>query len=67
MVWLTIVGRSEMLPNERLGDLVVECTELSRIINASITTAKAKIPKPNKLAEDADQYETTIPSPDIDN
>jgi four helix bundle protein len=67
MVWLAIAGRSEMLPSERLADLVLECTELARIINASITTAKAKIPKPNRLTEDVGEYDTTDHNPVIDN
>jgi four helix bundle protein len=40
-IWL-IIARSEMLPESRLHPLVQEASELSRIINASITTARRR-------------------------
>lgn len=40
-VWLKIIMLSEMLPPQRVQSLSDECGELSRIINASIQTAKA--------------------------
>ncbi len=41
-VWLKIIARSDMFSREKLRDIYQECTELSRIINASIKTAKGK-------------------------
>ena len=39
-VWLQIIQRSEMMPMKRLATLMAECTELCKIINASIQTTK---------------------------
>ena len=40
-VWLAMITRAEMLPGHRLEELQAECTSLTKIINASIATAKA--------------------------
>ncbi len=42
-VWLKMIGRSDLLSEGRLQEIVQECEELSRIINASITTAKKRL------------------------
>ena len=42
-VWLRMIGRSDLLQQERLQEITKECWELSRIINASITTAKKRL------------------------
>ena len=42
LVWLDLVGRSEMIPKERLAPVQEECRVLCRIIAASITTVKRK-------------------------
>ncbi|GAB4423341.1 MAG: four helix bundle protein [Anaerolineae bacterium] len=39
-IWLKIIIRTEMLPENRLDDLLNECDQLCRIISASIHTAK---------------------------
>ncbi len=39
-IWLRILERSEMLPAHRIETLIAECRELSRILNASVQTAK---------------------------
>ena len=39
-VWLQIITRSEIFPANKLHPINQECCELSRIINASIRTAK---------------------------
>ncbi len=41
-VWLKIAAKSDLIPAAKLQDLIQECTELSRIINASISTAKSR-------------------------
>lgn len=38
-IWLKIITKSEILPQNRLENITVECTELCRIINAGIKTA----------------------------
>lgn len=40
-VWLKMLIQAEMLPNERLNSLTVECDELCRILYASIQTAQS--------------------------
>ena len=40
-VWLKIIKRSEMFPENQLRPIFQECVELSRIINASIKTTQA--------------------------
>jgi four helix bundle protein len=37
-VWLLIISRSEIIKADRLQSLIQECTELCRIISASIKT-----------------------------
>jgi four helix bundle protein len=39
-VWLRIIIASEMLPDTKLTDLLDECIQLQRILNASIKTAR---------------------------
>ena len=39
-IWLKIAIRAEMLPEERLHDLLDECDQLCRIMSQSIQTAK---------------------------
>jgi len=41
-IWLETIQRSNLLAAKFLAPLLAECTELSRIINASISTAKEK-------------------------
>ncbi len=43
-VWLKILVRAKMLPNERLHDLLDECNQLCRIISKSIHTARQMDP-----------------------
>lgn len=38
-VWLQIIQRSKLLPESRLNAIMDECTQLCRIINASIKTS----------------------------
>lgn len=38
-IWLQIIARGELLPAPSLGDIMKECNELCRIINASIKTS----------------------------
>jgi len=42
-VWLKIIRGGELLPATRLNDIIRERSELSRIINASITTARRRL------------------------
>jgi len=39
-VWLRIIIASEMLPEQKLNDLQDECTQLQRILNTGIKTAR---------------------------
>ncbi len=41
-IWLQIIQRSEMILATKLAELIQECGELSRIINASISTASQR-------------------------
>ncbi len=41
-IWLEMIKRGEMLPCEKLESVAGECTELARIMNASIRTAGRK-------------------------
>lgn len=41
-VWLKIITRSSMFPKPKMHSINQECGELCRIINASITTTKAR-------------------------
>lgn len=43
-VWLRMISESGLLAINRLTDIVQECAELSRMINASISTAKKNNP-----------------------
>ena len=38
-IWLQIIIRGEMLPTPTLSEIIKECNELCRIINASIKTS----------------------------
>ena len=40
-VWLKIITRSELLPEDRLAAFIQESDELCRIVNASINTVRA--------------------------
>jgi four helix bundle protein len=40
--WLRLIGRAELLPQERLGALQQEADELAKIIAQSIVTARRK-------------------------
>lgn len=42
-VWLKIIERSEIFQAQRLAPIVQECSELSRIVNASIRTVQEKL------------------------
>jgi four helix bundle protein len=39
-IWLKMIVQSDMLAESRLAELLVECDELCRILNASIQTAQ---------------------------
>jgi len=41
-IWLKIITRSGMFPEPKLRPINQECSELCRIINASITTTKER-------------------------
>jgi four helix bundle protein len=41
-IWLRIIIGAELLPPQKMGPTLQECLELSRIINASITTAQKR-------------------------
>lgn len=41
-IWLEMIKRGEMLPCDKIEPVAGECTELSRIMNASIRTAGRK-------------------------
>ena len=42
-IWLRLIGEAEYCESERLVDLIDESKELSRILSASVTTAKKKM------------------------
>ena len=41
-VWLRIISKSSLLPPESIADIVAENKELSRIVSASIKTARTR-------------------------
>ena len=41
--WLRIVGASGYLPQKRLAPLIDESRELSRMMGASVTTARSRM------------------------
>ncbi|MBO6167201.1 MAG: four helix bundle protein [Kiritimatiellae bacterium] len=41
-VWIKIIGESSYVPASKLGALITECEKLSRILAASIITARSK-------------------------
>jgi four helix bundle protein len=41
-VWLRIITRSDLFPEHKMNNLLQECQELARIINASISTTKSR-------------------------
>jgi len=43
--WLELTERAELLPPKRLADLHTEANELTRIFNATRTTAKSRAAK----------------------
>ena len=42
-IWLRLIGEAGYVENAKLADLLGESLELSRILSASVTTAKKKI------------------------
>lgn len=44
-VWLRLIVISDLLPKPRLGDLIDECDQLSRILAQSLVTAKKNHPR----------------------
>ena len=42
-IWLKILIGAQLLPQTDVSDLLAECIELSKIINASITTVKRRL------------------------
>jgi four helix bundle protein len=44
LVWLRMIIRADLLKQKQLTDIIDECEQLARIINASITTAKNNAP-----------------------
>ena len=42
-IWLRLIGEAGYCESERLVDLIAESKELSRILSASVTTAKKKM------------------------
>ena len=42
-IWLRLIGEAGYIENAKLADLLGESRELSRILSASVTTAKKKI------------------------
>ena len=46
-IWLRLIGESGYVEEAKLSDLVAESRELSRILSASVTTAKKKIGSQN--------------------
>ena len=57
-VWLTMITRAGMLPGQRLEELQAECTSLTKIINASIATAKANQQRATR--EESASYEFDV-------
>ncbi len=41
-IWLQIIKRSHLLKPTQMTNIIQECNELSRIINASITTTRRR-------------------------
>ena len=39
-IWLTVLGKAELLPDKKLEPLTEECRELSRIIQATLKSLK---------------------------
>ncbi|MCB8986537.1 MAG: four helix bundle protein [Ardenticatenaceae bacterium] len=44
-VWLKIIIRADLLPEQRLHDVLSECDQLCRIISSSIHTARQNSPR----------------------
>jgi four helix bundle protein len=42
-IWLKMIVRANMLPEARISDLLQECDQLCRIMNASIQTATKRL------------------------
>ena len=40
--WLRVIHRAELLPQQRLGDLVDESEQLKKILSKAVATAKGK-------------------------
>lgn len=41
-IWLEIIKRSNILSSETVGHIIDECTQLAKIMNSSISTARTK-------------------------
>jgi four helix bundle protein len=53
-IWLRMIIESEMLPENRLSELLGECNELCRILSASIQTAQENsVSQPTKARPSA--------------
>ena len=44
--WLTLIEECEMLPSERMQDIINECTELLKITISSIASTRKSINEP---------------------
>src|SRR6476646_8980040 len=40
--WLRLIVRSDLLPEQRMGELLAECIELCNILGQSVVTAKSR-------------------------
>ncbi|MBQ7439521.1 MAG: four helix bundle protein [Paludibacteraceae bacterium] len=46
--WLTLIEECEMLPSERMQDIISECTELLKITISSIVSTRKSINEPKE-------------------
>ena len=46
--WLTLIEECEMLPSERMQDIINECTELLKITISSIVSTRKSINEPKE-------------------
>ena len=44
-IWIRLIIKSELLPDNRMAPLLDECEQLSKIIGKSLVTAKSNNPK----------------------
>ena len=40
--WLRLISRADLLPEQRLNQLIEECSELTRILASSVATARKR-------------------------